>query len=64
MFLRRQELSHWFHMLFLVGTADCVPIPFRCFGSLAVREILISWERGLVLGKYLRECIECQYRRK
>ena len=37
-----------------------MPITLRCFGCLAEREILIPWERGLVLGRYLWECFECQ----
>ena len=42
---------------------DRVPITLRCFGCLVEREILIPRERGMVPGKYLWECIECQGRR-
>lgn len=42
---------------------DRVPITLRCVGCHAERVILIPRERGVVPGKYLWECLECQRKR-
>ena len=40
---------------------DLVPITLRCFKCLVERETLIPRERGVAPGKYLWECLECQW---